>query len=360
MTASKIYFVEEFVDNDQWKNRWISSEHESKKWEAFILSGGNLHEQLEIGKGLRTSKDGSFYAISTKFKPFTNKDKTFVLQYSVKHEQNLTCGGAYVKVYDCNLNPRQLHQKTSYLLMFGPDFCSPHVHKIHVIFNYRGKLVPMEWDIRWPYDKYSHLYTLIIYPNKRYTVKIDNLDVAEGTLEDDWKFLPPKKIENFKARKPKDWDENFEIYDPSDQKPDDWDQPEYIFDKKATKPDDWNEDIDGAWEPPLVKNPAFKGPWKPRKIRNANYKGPWIRPFIDNPDYFDDPDLYVFEEICGIGIDVWQVESGTIFDNILISDDPGEAEEHGWKIWGKIREVERKSSSMIRKKEREHHVHDEL
>ena len=75
----------------------------------------------------------------------------------------------------------------------------------------------------------------------------------------------------------------------------------------------------------MIDNPEYKGEWKPRQIDNPNYKGEWIHPMIDNPDYSPDPNLYLKEEICTIGLDLWQVKSGTIFDNFLVSDDPEEA-----------------------------------
>jgi calreticulin len=54
-------------------------------------------------------------------------------------------------------------------------------------------------------------------------------------------------------------------------------------------------------------------------------QGPWVHPEIDNPEYKSDDSLYLRDEICGVGFDLWQVKSGTIFDNLLITDDPAEA-----------------------------------
>ncbi|CAG7872808.1 hypothetical protein HID58_023949 [Brassica napus] len=39
-----------------------------------------------------------FYAISTEFPEFSNKEKILVFQFSVKHEQKLDCGGGYMKL----------------------------------------------------------------------------------------------------------------------------------------------------------------------------------------------------------------------------------------------------------------------
>jgi len=60
-------------------------------------------------------------------------------------------------------------------------------------------------------------------------------------------------------------------------------------------------------------------------IPNPDYKGPWTPPKIPNPDYTPDSNLYKFDKIGGVGIEIWQVTSGSIFDNIFVSDDPAEA-----------------------------------
>lgn len=51
------------------------------------------------------------------------------------------------------------------------------------------------------------------------------------------------------------------------------------------------------------------------------FQGPWVHPEIDNPEYSPDANIYLRKELCAIGFDLWQVKSGTIFDDILITDD---------------------------------------
>merc|ERR1719295_477735 len=82
--------------------------------------------------------------------------------------------------------------------------------------------------------------------------------------------------------------------------------------------------MDGEWEPPMIDNPEYKGEWKPRQIDNPDYKGPWVHPEIDNPEYDEEEakTLGKYEENCKLGFDLWQVKSGTIFDNVMITDDP--------------------------------------
>lgn len=57
------------------------------------------------------------------------------------------------------------------------------------------------------------------------------------------------------------------------------------------------------------------------QIDNPDYKGVWQHPEIDNPEYSADSSLYLRNEVCTVGLDLWQVKSGTIFDNVLITDD---------------------------------------
>ena len=48
--------------------------------------------------GIQTSENAKFYARSAKFESFSNEGKTIVIQFTVKHEQKIDCGGGYVKV----------------------------------------------------------------------------------------------------------------------------------------------------------------------------------------------------------------------------------------------------------------------
>lgn len=189
---------------------------------------------------------------------------------------------------------------------------------------------------------FSHLYTLIVNPDNTYEVKIDNEKIESGDLEADWDFLPAKEIKDPEAKKPDDWDDRATIPDPDDTKPEEWDQPEHIADPDATKPEDWDDEMDGEWEPPMIDNPDYKGEWKPKQIDNPDYKGAWIHPMVANPEYAVDDSLYKKDEICVVGLDLWQVKSGTIFDNFLITDDIEEAKKIGDETWGAIKDGEKK------------------
>lgn len=326
--TATVYFKEDFAD-DGWQSRWVQSKHSGKELGEFVWTAGKFYGDAEKDKGIQTSQDARFYALSSKFadNAFANKDKDLIVQFSVKHEQNIDCGGGYVKVFGCDLDQADLHGDSPYKIMFGPDICGPGTKKVHVIFNYKGKNLLINKEIRCKDDVYTHVYRLVVKPDNTYKVLIDGEVVEKGELEADWSFLPPKTIKDPEAKKPEDWDDKPKIDDPEDSKPDDWEQPEFIPDPDATKPEDWDDEMDGEWEPPQINNPAYKGEWKPKQIDNPNYKGPWVHPEIDNPDYKPDPSLYDQGEVCAVGFDLWQVKAGTIFDNVLITDSEQEADE---------------------------------
>jgi len=363
IVSAEIFFQEKF-DDDSWKERWITSKHDGKTFGNLELTAGKFYGD-ESDKGIKTTQDAHFYAVSTKFPEFTNEKKTLVLQFTVKHEQNIDCGGGYLKVFDCTFNPEDMHGETTYLIMFGPDICGPGTKKVHVIFNYNGKNHLINKEIRCKDDVFTHVYTLIVEPDNTYQVLIDGEKVQSGSLEEDWSFLPPKKIKDPEAKKPEDWDDRATIPDPEDTKPEDWEQPENIPDPDAKKPEDWDDEMDGEWEPPQIDNPAFKGEWKPKQIDNPAYKGPWIHPEIDNPEYTPDPEIYRKPAVCGVGLDLWQVKSGTIFDNILMTDSVDEAKADRDRVLGnseaekKMKETQDEEEKKNEKSEDDNKVDDE-
>merc|ERR1712146_848885 len=133
-----------------------------------------------------------------------------------------------------------------------------------------------------------------------------------------------------------------------------------IVDPEAKKPDDWDDDDDGEWEPPMKDNPAYKGDWSVKRISNPAYKGIWEAKKIANPEYEDDDKVYSFSDFGFLGFDLWQVKGGTIFDNIILTDDVAEADAFA-KKWKELSEVEKskKKEEDEAKKSEEKKAEDE-
>eukprot|EP00747_Dinoflagellata_sp_TGD_P114733 gnl/TRDRNA2_/TRDRNA2_171993_c3_seq10.p1 gnl/TRDRNA2_/TRDRNA2_171993_c3~~gnl/TRDRNA2_/TRDRNA2_171993_c3_seq10.p1 ORF type:complete len:396 (+),score=124.03 gnl/TRDRNA2_/TRDRNA2_171993_c3_seq10:384-1571(+) len=261
---------------------------------------------------------------------------------------------------------------TRYVIMFGPDKCGS-TDKVHFILQHKNPKSG-EWEEKHfkdapsvPFDKGTHLYTLIIKPDNSFDIQVDGKSKATGNLLTSMtpSINPPKEIDDPEDSKPSDWVDEAKIDDPEASKPDDWDEdaPARIKDPDAKMPDGWNEDAekkipdpsakqpedwdaeeDGDWEAPIIDNPACKvgcGKWEPPMIANPKYKGKWFAPKIDNPAYkgvwkarqianpnfFEDETPAILPKIDSVGIDIWTMQGGILFDNVLVSSSVEKASE---------------------------------
>uniref|UniRef100_A0A2N9GC86 Calreticulin n=1 Tax=Fagus sylvatica TaxID=28930 RepID=A0A2N9GC86_FAGSY len=224
--------------------------------------------------------------------------------------QDIECGGGYIKLLSGYVNQKKFGGDTPYSLMFGPDICGTQTKKLHVILSYQGQNYPLKKDLQCETDKLNHFYTFILRPDASYSVLVDNRERDSGSMYTDWDILPPRKIKDVKAKRPANWDDREYIDDPNDVKPEGYDSiPAQIPDRKAKEPDDWDEEEDGIWKPPKIPNPAYKGPWK-RKVK-----------------------------------------AGSVYDNILICDDPEYAKQVVEEIFTN-REIEKEAFEEAEKERR--------
>ncbi|KAM5229769.1 calreticulin-3 isoform 3-T3 [Hipposideros larvatus] len=293
VALATVYFQEEFLDGERWRNRWVQSTNDSQ-FGHFRLSSGKFYGHKEKDKGLQTTQNGRFYAISARFKPFSNKGKTLVIQYTVKHEQKMDCGGGYIKVFPADVDQKNLNGKSQYYIMFGPDICGFDIKQVHVILHFKNQYHSNKKPIRCKVDGFTHLYTLILRPDLTYEVKIDGLAIESGSIEYDWNLTSLKKMEKSLAES-KDREQGKE------DKLQDWEK--HFLDAGASKPSDWNSELDGDWQAPMLQKPPY------------------------------------------------QVRSGTIFDNFLITDDEEYAENFGKATWGETKGPEREMDDVQAKEE---------
>lgn len=349
---AKVYFSEDF--DEGWESRWVVSkakeaENAVGKW---ANTAGKYFNDESKDKGIQTSEDNRFYQLTAKFEPFSNKDKDLVLQYRVKNEQDLDCGGGYIKLIPPGLDQTQFNGDSKYNIMFGPDVCGS-TKRVHAILNYKDNNYLVKRNVYPETDKLSHIYTFVLKPDQSYEIWVDGQVKQDGTIEGDWDILPPKQIKDPSVSKPEDWVDEAQIPDPDAKKPEGWDDiPKEIPDPDAQKPEDWDEELDGEWEPPLISNPEYKGEWKAPLIDNPAYKGEWEHPLIDNPDYFEDPNIYAYTHEY-IGFELWQVKSGSLFDNILVTDDVAEAKAFIDGYFAELKEGEKKSFDDLEAKRKE-------
>lgn len=381
-------FFEQF-DSDDWSNVWKISQ--AKKDDEFSYVGEWSVEApiifpgLEGDKGLVLKTKAAHHAIHANLpEVFDNRDNTLVLQYEVKLQQGLSCGGAYLKLLSAQGGPNETTEfsnESTYQVMFGPDKCGT-TNKVHLIIrrrdlngNYEEKhlqVPPMARGV-----KTSTLYTLIIHPTQDFEIRIGGEVVKAGNLLEDGVFTPsfdpPKEIDDPEDAKPQDWDDQLEIPDPEQTtKPEDWDEsaPYMIPDSNAEKPDSWDEEATeyipdptaeipedwdaeedgewvaplifnpecelhgcGQWKPPMVINPSFKGKWTQPIIANPNYKGEWSARKIANPNWYVDSTPSDLEPIGAIGFELWSMDTDIMFDNIYLGHSVDDAELLGNVTW---------------------------
>ncbi|KAJ3025535.1 UNVERIFIED_CONTAM: Calreticulin-1 [Siphonaria sp. JEL0065] len=349
LASATVYFKETFNGNEV-PARWIQSEAKDD-YGKFKVSAGKFYADEKVSRGLQTSQDARFYSISAPLdKEFDNKGKDLVLQFTVKHEQNIDCGGGYIKLLP-KFDAKTFNGDTPYSIMFGPDICGSD-KKIHAILNYKDKNHLIKKTIAPGSDQLTHQYTFILHPDQTFKILLDGEEKESGSILDAWDVLPPKTIKDPSASKPSDWVDDATIADPEDKKPDGWDDiPATIVDAEAQKPEDWDDEMDGEWEAPKISNPEYKGEWKAKQIPNPEYKGPWVHPEIANPEFVEDNEIYHFKN-AHVGFDLWQVKSGTIFDSIIVTDSVAEAEKFGKKTYSDLKDKETAAKEKLDEKEK--------
>ena len=267
--------VEQFAPG--WEKRWSPS-HSSKlqrgeeefKYEGeWRVEEPNVFPGIKGDKGLVLKSKAKQHAISTKLdEPITfDGTKPFVVQYEVKMQNGLSCGGAYIKLLragEGDINAEEFSDKTPYTIMFGPDRCGP-TNKVHFIFQHKNPITG-EFEekqlVSTPNPRVSKtttLYTLQINPDNTFSIALNEEPSVNGTLFDSFEppVNPPKMIDDPNDSKPADWVDEPEIPDPKAKKPADWDEnaPAMIPDPNAKKPTDWYED-----EPVTIPDPAAEKP----------------------------------------------------------------------------------------------------
>jgi calreticulin len=338
--SATIMFNENF---DEGVAKWVQSTKKAD-YGKIAATSGDFYGDAKINQGLKTTQDARFYSVSAATPaPISNTGKKIVVSLSVKHEQGLDCGGGYIKLVP-EMEQTEFDGETPYWMMFGPDRCG-YTRKVHLIFNYKGKNLLWKKQPSFPDDKLTHVYTVVVNPDNTYEFYLDKELKESGSLEKDWDFLEPKEIDDASDKKPADWVDEPDMVDPEDKKPESWDdQPEKILDPEAKQPEDWDEEEDGKWEAPMIANPKYKGEWTAKRIPNPAYKGPWAPKKIANPAYTEDATLYEIKKPLNyVGIDIWQVKSGSVFDNIIIGDDLAEVNQLIDATWGATKEAEKKA-----------------
>jgi len=344
VSGAEVYFQEDF--SGDWQSRWTIGKMPGKEMGKWDVTPGKWFVDEEANKGLSPTEDMRFYSITAPLaKKASSKGKPLVVQFSAKIEnhQYAFCGGGYMKLLPEGTKAETFNGDDAYNVMFGPDLCGYDVSHVHAIFNHKGENLLKSDKVNLEYsdkNEFTHLYTLAFDPDGTYEIFFDLESKAKGKIVEDWPF-PKPMIDDPADSKPSDWVDEKEMDDPEAKKPDGYDDiPAQIPDPDATKPEDWDDEDDGEWEPPLIDNPDFKGEWIAPKVANPAYKGEWAPKQIKNKDYEEGVQLAAYDSAM-VGFELWIVNNGTIFDNILVTDSIDFAKEQGEKLWRPTKDGEK-------------------
>merc|ERR1712059_99250 len=72
-----------------------------------------------------------------------------------------------------------------------------------------------------------------------------------------------------------------------------------------------------------------------------------------NPEYDDDDSVYKYADFGFIGFDLWQGKGGSIFDNVIITDEEAEADNFAkkWKALSEVEKTKKKEEEDAKKTE---------
>ena len=244
-TTAGLFYHESFDDDVLVTGAFTKSMDAKYKGQPLLVKPAvSAIKGLELDKGLSLSQENRHYGASAKFPTVLDvKGKDLVVQYDLKLEDGLQCGGAYIKLLRAtpDLDLTKLNGDTPYTIMFGPDKCAAN-NKVHFIVQYQSP-VTQKWEekhfnttLNIKTDKANtHLYTLVMKQNNDFEIYIDKRLGKKGNLLTHMvpPINPPSTVD-----------------DPTDSKPDDWVDNDLIDDPDAKKPDDWDEDA-----PKMIENP---------------------------------------------------------------------------------------------------------
>mmetsp|Transcript_19571 Transcript_19571/g.50162 ORF Transcript_19571/g.50162 Transcript_19571/m.50162 type:complete len:448 (-) Transcript_19571:114-1457(-) len=309
VAEAKTFFFDDFSysENQHMWRRWTKSELPTSKRGAFKLSAGMYHREGDrAATGLQTVGDGGRYfgissVLDKQVESVDEVEDDIILQYTVKNEVDVQCGGSYVKLFEKGIERHKLDTNSPFLIMFGPDYCGPSSAQLKILLslprlgagggeggggeeNGKGE-VEKDGDgsdsrelysfsdiIEYPLDEFSHTYTLVIKRGgEEFELHVDGERRIKGRIAD--YFDVPRQV-------------------PAGT-------PTSIEDPTAVKPSEWDEDMDGVWEAPLIDNPI---------LNDRSYGTPLVGPFT-------------FKQAGAIGFELFQLRAGTVFDDVILTSD---------------------------------------
>ncbi|PHJ21680.1 calreticulin family protein [Cystoisospora suis] len=292
-----LLYLEMFQGRPLESGRWVPSA--DPKFQGRWNVEAREENVLEGDQGLLMVDSLKHHGICTRLpKPIADtRGKDFVFQYEVSQTRPLSCGGSYLKLLNLpgEKDLSSFNHLTDYIIMFGPDQCQE-ANKIHFIFKLQNP-VTGEWTEhqlvsppKLPLSPLTTLLTLWIKSDDTFEIQVNHAPVRSGSLLTD--MHPPL-------------------------------------------------------QPPETLQATTGISVGEQPSRRVTTKG------VKNPSYFKVEEPHRLRGINAIGMELWTVEGGTAFDNLLIADNIQAAKlfaKTTFDVRAELEEVMHKELNAVREK----------
>lgn len=185
------------INKEGWRDRWVESDAHKEDgtkglwgWDA-----GRVYVDFEEEMGIKTMTNNGKYQISADIgQTISNEGKMLIISYCLKMDQDPDCGGGYIKLFPEGLDQKMMSENSTFYLMFGPDVFLHYKHDVQLFYNYEGTVYENRRPLKMADGPCYNMYTLIIYPNSTYEVRINNELYRAGPFCEDFNMIPRRKV----------------------------------------------------------------------------------------------------------------------------------------------------------------------
>jgi calreticulin len=154
----------------------------------FLATAGADSGNQQIQRRVQTMDNAAWYQITSRFKQsFDTSSKNFILQSMIRFENGCECSGGDIKLRKSSIAPLKFRTATLYNVMFGPKICKLTHYKVQFMIVLEETDHDNHHYVDSFYDELTHSYTLIIFANRKYEVRLDGKTIG-GDLNTDVEF----------------------------------------------------------------------------------------------------------------------------------------------------------------------------
>ena len=190
------------VDNHlslvSWKNRWVVSEYYKAEGHQGVWNYESppVYASREASRGIITTGSNKQFQISCDMnRTVSSFNKTFIISYTINHIQDqYDHTEAFLKLFpEDGFNQTYWSANQTGYLRMGPEIA--HMYATFHLDFFRGpNMFSNKLPISCKNDKNTHLYTLVLYPDLKFEIHVDDYVEVRGIVEDMWDFFPPRDV----------------------------------------------------------------------------------------------------------------------------------------------------------------------